>query len=73
MLGDGQTSAATPSTTDAAWLHGAARTRENFGLLLTFAYRSNEEAYYLHPWKVLVPVWHTGIPRYANHCKGVKN
>jgi hypothetical protein len=56
MLGDGQTSAATPSTTDAAWLHGAARSRENFGLLLTFAYRSNEEAYYLHPWKVLVPV-----------------
>src|SRR5207245_7450789 len=61
------------SITDAVALYGAASVRENFGLLRTFAYRSNAGAYYLHLWIVLVRAWYTGIPWYANHCKGVKN
>jgi len=74
MPGDKQLSfSAAFSITDAVALYGAASVRENFGLLRTFAYRSNAGAYYLHLWTVLVPVWHTGNPRYANHCKGVKN
>jgi hypothetical protein len=72
MPGGKHFSSAPHTITDAVALYGAASLRENFGLLLTFAYRSNAGAYNLHLWAVLVPAWHTGIPRYANHCKGVK-
>lgn len=53
-------------------LGDAASVRDYFGPFVTFAYRSNAAAYYLHLWIVLVPDWYTGIPRYASHCKGVK-